>query len=91
MMANLISRITGNLLFAGKLGGHGLLDVPAVFSEQATPPGSSKATNQGCTCPRIDNHYGSGRPNPDGSRRFTYHADCPLHGIEACPWDWART
>jgi hypothetical protein len=42
-------------------------------------PGSNVAVAAGCTCPRIDNHYGEGRPL-NGGRKFIMSEDCPLHG-----------
>jgi len=43
------------------------------------PPGSNKAIAEGCTCPRIDNHYGNGIV-VDGEKQFWVSGDCPLHG-----------
>lgn len=41
-------------------------------------PGSIEAANAGCTCPRIDNHYGRGIPTHVG-RQFIMFEGCPLH------------
>lgn len=43
------------------------------------PPGSNKAIAAGCTCPRIDNHYGYGFMI-NGERCFVHDSECPLHG-----------
>ena len=51
-------------------------------------PGSQEAVRAGCTCPRIDNHYGEGSPQPTGARRFAYRGDCPVHGVRAQPDEW---
>lgn len=48
----------------------------------ATPnPGSHKAVEAGCTCPVVDNSWGSGYHRPaDGSPAlFVISDDCPLH------------
>ncbi len=42
-------------------------------------PGSDEAVKKGCTCPRIDNHYGKGIPSRDGDAQFWINGDCPLH------------
>lgn len=44
-------------------------------------PGSSKAVEAGCTCPRIDNSWGNGfhRPADGGPVLFVIASDCPLH------------
>jgi len=42
------------------------------------PPGSATAAGCGCTCPRMDNHYGAGRSHPNGPQ-FVISEDCPLH------------
>lgn len=42
-------------------------------------PGSEAAGEAGCTCPVIDNHYGNGRPGPNGRRVFIYVEGCPVH------------
>ncbi len=43
-------------------------------------PGSDEAIEQGCVCPRIDNHFGKGVPNGDHEPLFWYNATCELHG-----------
>ena len=44
-------------------------------------PGSDEAIEAGCTCPRIDNHYGEGAyTDEDGTRRYWYNDCCPIHG-----------
>lgn len=43
------------------------------------PPGSNKAIAAGCTCPRIDNHYGYGILIA-GEHVFFRDSECPLHG-----------
>ena len=45
------------------------------------PPGSNKAIAAGCTCPRIDNHYGLGIVIA-GEHVFFRDSECPLHGIK---------
>lgn len=45
------------------------------------PPGSNKAIAAGCTCPRVDNHYGHGFVL-DGELCFVQNSECPLHGIK---------
>lgn len=40
-------------------------------------PGSDEAAMRGCTCARIDNHYGNGWAGMRGC--FVYTAGCPLH------------
>lgn len=54
----------------------------AMTSVSATPnPGSSAAREGGCTCPRMDNHYGRFAPwPPDG---WWINEECPMHGREA--------
>lgn len=42
------------------------------------PPGSNKAIAAGCTCPRIDNHYGIGMV-VNGEKQFWIDGECPLH------------
>lgn len=41
-------------------------------------PGSKEATDQGCTCPVLDNHKGLGRAG--NQEVFVMNADCPIHG-----------
>jgi hypothetical protein len=41
-------------------------------------PGSNEAIAQGCTCPRIDNHYGAGFPYGDQTCWYISEG-CPLH------------
>lgn len=48
------------------------------MSEQPNP-GSDAAIEQGCTCARIDNHYGAGVPWPPGEQSFWITEGCPLH------------
>ena len=48
-------------------------------NQRDLPPGSNLAIAAGCTCPRIDNHYGNG-VTVFGEKQFIYSADCPLHG-----------
>ena len=49
--------------------------------EPRPAPGSRLARAIGCTCPRADNHSGSGYGVDDnGNRLFVLHRDCPLHG-----------
>lgn len=59
-------------------------------------PGSDEAVERGCTCPVIDNHYGSGVRWPGVRGRelnpaeqtlklhdrlvFVFDTSCPLHG-----------
>lgn len=45
-------------------------------------PGSNEAVNAGCTCPTMDNGYGSGSgyKTENGDPLFWYNFDCPLHG-----------
>jgi hypothetical protein len=43
-------------------------------------PGSTKALDQGCTCPVLDNCHGSGYKGIEG--RFVMNPDCPLHCVE---------
>lgn len=40
-------------------------------------PGSDEAVKAGCTCPRIDNHYGKGK-NGDGERYGWFVTTGPL-------------
>ena len=50
-------------------------------------PGSKEATEQGCTCPVIDNGHGKGYmggvKDKDGNVMFVINASCPIHGEEA--------
>ena len=50
-------------------------------------PGSPEATQQGCTCPVLDNAHGAGWLCSTSWLRsnglFMVRADCPLHGTEA--------
>jgi len=46
---------------------------------QDKPPGSNAAIAAGCTCPRIDNHYGHGILIA-GEYFFFRDSECPLHG-----------
>lgn len=50
----------------------------------ATPtPGSNLAREQGCTCPVIDNRYGSGAfSDAEGNPQFYMNENCPLHGLD---------
>ncbi len=41
-------------------------------------PGSVEATDLGCTCPVIDNHFGNGVPG----QGFWITSGCPLHDTE---------
>jgi hypothetical protein len=43
-------------------------------------PGTQEAIDAGCTCPVIDNHYGKGIPEPDGTVHYWYSSSCPTHG-----------
>jgi hypothetical protein len=43
-------------------------------------PGTNEAIAQGCICPVIDNHYGKGVPQMDGTRAFWIEENCPMHG-----------
>lgn len=53
---------------------------PAPPSEPAPNPGSFDATQAGCTCPPIANHFGRGAAETAaGSRVFEIAPDCPLH------------
>lgn len=45
-------------------------------------PGSDEAVKAGCTCARMDNHYGKGIPSKDGPL-FWISGGCPLHGTPA--------
>ncbi len=49
-------------------------------------PGSKEATEQGCTCPVIDNGHGKGYmggvKDKDGNVMFVINASCPVHGEE---------
>lgn len=47
-------------------------------------PGSAEAIKKGCTCPRIDNHYGKGVPRKNNDNMFWINIECPLHadGVE---------
>ena len=49
--------------------------------ERQPNPGSDEAAKAGCTCARIDNHYGQGYHGRAGS--FMITGDCPLHGSPA--------
>ena len=44
-------------------------------------PGSREAADGGCTCARMDNHYGKGFPY-GGKTSFWISGDCPMHGKE---------
>ena len=44
-------------------------------------PGSNAAIAAGCTCPRIDNHYGYGFV-VNGEQCFWRDGKCPLHGTK---------
>jgi hypothetical protein len=44
-------------------------------------PGSIKAQQLGCVCPRDDNAQGSGYMGMEGI--FVMQANCPLHGTKA--------
>lgn len=51
-------------------------------------PGSDAAFARGCTCARMDNHYGKGIISyKDGSIHFWISGDCPLHGRLIHPAD----
>lgn len=52
----------------------------AWITDDAPTPGSAEAVEQGCTCPRIDNHYGRGYMDQEGV--FVTAMGCPLHD---CP------
>jgi len=41
-------------------------------------PGSIEAIKEGCRCPVVDNHYGTGF-TMDGQICFWYSAECLLH------------
>jgi len=49
--------------------------------EKTPNPGSIEAIDQGCKCPRMDNHWGAGiGKDENGEPLFWINADCPLHG-----------
>jgi len=45
-------------------------------------PGSKDATDQGCTCPVVDNHYGRGYFGFGDEYGWVMQEDCPIHGIK---------
>ena len=49
------------------------------MSDPKLNPGSNAAIQAGCTCARVDNHYGMGFI-VNGERCFIKSGDCPLHG-----------
>lgn len=54
------------------------------MSDPKLNPGSNAAIAAGCTCARIDNHYGLGTI-VNGEARFVISGDCPLHGRMDAP------
>ena len=44
-------------------------------------PGSKKATDEGCLCPVMDNHYGKGREVKGEGNSWWIDIDCPMHGV----------
>ena len=46
------------------------------------PPGSDKAHEAGCICPRMDNSYGRGlyRDRITNEPVFVFTEECPIHG-----------
>ncbi len=43
-------------------------------------PGSPEAVEQGCECPRSDNHHGEGFPYPGIENNvFWINEECPVH------------
>lgn len=48
-------------------------------------PGSDKAAEAGCTCPRMDNRHGQG--SEYGSNMFWINGECPVHGQSVVPWE----
>ena len=56
-------------------------------SEQVPSPGSREASDLGCVCPVLDNHFGDGVPwprddglDPKEHPSFWVSGNCPLHG-----------
>lgn len=49
------------------------------MSRILTSPGSEAAVHMGCTCPVMDNAYGSGIVWDDGPI-YWVNSSCPLHG-----------
>lgn len=47
--------------------------------DPAPNPGSPEATDNGCTCAVIDNHYGRGIVI-NGETVFWFSESCPMHG-----------
>jgi len=46
-------------------------------------PGSMEAINQGCTCPVMDNAYGTGANGTSGDAAvFWINQGCPVHGVQ---------
>ena len=56
------------------------VQVPA---PEKQPPGSPKATDQGCTCPVFDNRKGRGcgLTDKDGNPLYYINEKCPLHVV----------
>lgn len=53
-----------------------------VEMDMRTPPGSDKAKDQGCLCPRMDNEYGKGRGGCGAKFGWIMVETCPLHGVK---------
>jgi hypothetical protein len=48
-------------------------------------PGSKEATEKGCLCAIIDNHYGKGVRGDGEKYGWWQTSECPLHGGEPKP------
>ena len=44
-------------------------------------PGSDEAREQGCKCPRIDNHYGKGRGGDGEAFGWYVSSVCEVHRV----------
>jgi hypothetical protein len=52
-----------------------------ILAKKVIPkPGSGEAVQQGCTCPRMDNHHGKGYGGDGEKYGWVRRLDCPLHG-----------
>ncbi len=47
--------------------------------EEFLDPGSDASVKKGCTCPRMDNHYGAGRGGDGLEYGWFISGNCPLH------------
>lgn len=58
--------------------------------EDVPQPGSKEATDTGCECPVVDNHYGKGYmggiTDDNGMTLYAIHEGCLLHGKGTLYW-----